>query len=295
MTWFAFSILASVFWAVGQVLVKKGFETVPPLWNNILSNTVILVVHIVPSLFLSRFRVVVPTPMIFGIIVIQAAFYHTFYYAISKGEVSLTATVVAGYPVFTILLSRLILHETLTLFQASGVGIVIAGVVLVALPDRAAPESVRNPSWIVWGLTCAVLMGTGDFLAKFSIDRIGSYSHIFFLALISNPVGAINFLIDRKARRFPMHGTCTHGSSTLAFRKAAPTLLGITIVSVGTLLFFIAMGRGKASLIAPVSSIYPAIIAVLAVRFLGERITVKQGAGIGVIVLGLVMVGIGSI
>jgi transporter family protein len=285
MTWFLFSILAAVFWAVGQVLVKKGFEAIPPLYNNIFSNTVILFTHIVPVLFLSRFSIVTPPLSIFVVIVVQAAFFHTFYYAISKGEVSLTATVVAVYPVFTILLSHLILHETLSLLQLSGVGIVIAGVVLVALPDRAASENVRHTSWIVWGLACSVLMGTGDFMAKFSIDRIGSYSHIFFLALISNPMGAVNYLIDKKARRLP----------ALSGKKALPTLLGITIVSVGTLLFLIAMGRGKASLIAPVSSIYPAIITVLAVRFLGERITPRQGAGIGAIVLGLVLVGIGSI
>lgn len=289
MTWFVLSLLAAVFWAVGQVLVKKGFETIPPLYNNIFSNTVIIVTHIVPVLLLSGFRIVAPPLPILVVIVVQAAFYHTFYYAISKGEVSLTATVVAGYPVFTILPSCLFLHETLSFIQICGVGLVIAAVVLVALPVRAAAgmkkEGVKKSSWIAWGLACSILIGTGDFLAKFSIDRIGAYSHVFFLAAISNPMGAANYLIDKKARRFPSPFS----------KKAVPTLLGITVVSIGTLFFLIAMGSGKASLVAPVSSIYPAIIALLATKFLGERVTPRQGAGIGVIVLGLVLVGIGSI
>ena len=66
-------------------------------------------------------------------------------------------------------------------------------------------------------------------------------------------------------------------------------------MSIGTLLFILAFDYGKVSLIAPVSSIYPAIIALLAVRFLGEKITIKQGTGIGVIVSGLVLIGLGTI
>jgi transporter family protein len=285
MTWFVLAIGAALFWAVGQVLVKSGFQNIPPLWNNIFSNSIILIVHIVPVLFLSGFHISVPSLPILIIIFISAAFYHTFYYAISKGEISLTGTVVAGYPVFTILLSFLIIHERLSLLQLTGVGLVITGVILVALPDRAAAEEREKLGWLLWGLVCSVMIGAGDFLAKFSINRIGSYSHIFFLAVISNPMGAINYIIDKKGRKFPR----------LTGRKALPTLLGLTTVAIGTLLFLIALNHGKVSVIAPVSSIYPAIIVILAVKFLHEKITVKQSIGIAVIVTGLILVGFGSI
>jgi uncharacterized membrane protein len=284
MTWFVLAIGAAIFWAVGQVLVKKGFENIPPLWNNIFSNGLICITNVLPVLFLSSFSIRIPPLPVFIVIFVSSAFYHTFYYAISKGEVSLTGTVIAVYPAFTILLSYLFLHERLSLLQFSGVGLVIAGVVLVALPDPTAADKPKNFGWIVWGLTSSILIGTGDFLAKFSINKIGAYSHIFFLAVISNPMGALNYLIDRKGRRFPR----------LTGSKALPTLLGLTAVSIGTLLFLIAFDYGKVSLIAPVSSIYPAIIAALAVRFLHEQITPKQGVGIAIIVVGLILVGLGS-
>jgi transporter family protein len=216
--------------------------------------------------------------------VITASTYHSFFYVISKGEISLTGTVVAGYPVFTIILSQVFLNERLSTIQFIGVGLVISGVVLIALPERNAAEEVKNLAWVFWGMVCAILIGSGDFLTKLSINQIGAYSHIFFLSLISNLIGAINYLIDKKRRPFP----------DLSGRKALPTILGLIVVAIGTLLFLLSFDHGKISLIAPVSSIYPAITAVLAVRFLGEKVTIKQGTGIAIIVIGLILVGLAS-
>ena len=55
------------------------------------------------------------------------------------------------------------------------------------------------------------------------------------------------------------------------------------------------MGLEKISLVGPVSSIYPAIVAVLAVKFLKESISAKHGVGIGITILGLILVGVGGI
>ena len=285
MLWFFLAIGAAVFWAAGQVLVKKGFDHIPPLWSNIFTNILVCIIHIVPALLLSGFRINVPPLPILITIVVCASFYHTFYYAISKGEVSLTATLVAGYPMVTVLLSGLFLKERLEPVQYLGVCLVVTGVVLIALPEIRMSEKLRDLSWIVWGLACAFLIGAGDFLTKLSVNRIGAYSHIIFLAVVSNPMGGLNYLIDRKARPFPR----------IRSKKALPTLTGLTTMSTGTLLFILSFDYGKVSLIAPVSSIYPAIIAVLAVRFLGEKITAKQITGIGIIVAGLVLIGFGTI
>jgi uncharacterized membrane protein len=285
MTWFVLTLSASLLWAVGQVLVKKGFEHIPPLWNNIFGNFLMLLFNIITALLLSGFSLRIPSLMTTIVIITAASFYHTYYYAISKGDVSLTGTVVAGYPLFTITLSQVFLHERLSPFQFLGVGLVIAGDIFVALPERAKAEAIKNLGWVVWGLVCCTLIGVGDFLTKLSINQIGSYSYIFFLAVVSNPIGAFNYLIDKKGRHFP----------DLKRGKALPTFFGLIIITIGTILFIIAFDHGKVSLIAPVSSIYPAITAVLAVQFLGEKITTKQKLGIVIIVIGLVLVGLVSI
>ena len=97
-----------------------------------------------------------------------------------------------------------------------------------------------------------------------------------------NGLSALNYLVDGKNRKAP----------ALFTRKFRPTFIGICIHLIGAFIFMFSLDRGKISLIGPVSSIYPALMAVLAVKFLGERISLKHGIGIGVTMLGLILIGI---
>jgi transporter family protein len=48
----------------------------------------------------------------------------------------------------------------------------------------------------------------------------------------------------------------------------------------GTLLFYQALARGKASVVLPMTAMYPALTVVLALLILGEVVSLKQGLGI---------------
>ncbi len=287
MLWFLLAFGAALFWAMGHILLKRGFDHVPPLWNNILDKFLSLILWTPVILFLSGFKITIPPPSIAAVIISAAALYHFFFYAISKGQISLTGTIVAGYPLFTILLSYFFLNEKLIPIQYAGIALILIGDVNVALPDkgtgkrRPAPVMGHDYTWVLWGFIGALALGVGDFLTKVSINRIGSYSHIFWLALIGNFVTGCNYLIDKKNRPLP----------PLLRREGLPTFLGIVVNLIGALFFLMAFDYGKVSLIAPVSSIYPAFMALLAMRFLKERISRKQGIGIAVALLGLVMIG----
>ena len=288
MLWFPLAFGAALFWAFGHVLLKRGFDHVPPLWNNILDKFVSLVLWTPVVLLLSGFNITIPPLSVVVIIIAAAVLYHFFFYAISKGQISLTGTIVAGYPVFTILLSYFFLHEQLSSVQYTGIALILAGDVIVALPsnDKADVDGLLDCSrhdytWLLWGFIGAMALGVGDFLTKVSINRIGSYSLIFWLALIGNAVAGCNYLIDRRNRPAP----------PLFRREGLPTILGIVVNLIGALFFLLAFDYGKVSLIAPVSSIYPAFMALLAVRFLKERISRRQWVGIAVAIVGLVLIG----
>jgi len=284
MTWFYFALGTAVCWSVGQVFVKRGFANTPPLWNNIVNNLLALILWPPVVLWLSGFSINVPSPSIFSVIFISSCFYHTFFYAISKGRLSLTGTVIAGYPVATIVLSFVFLNERLALLQYIGILFILSGGVTVALPERVERENGKDLSWIWWGMAGAVLLGTGDFLTKVSVNHIGSYSHIFFLSIVSVIVSGLNFLIDSKNRSTPRF-------FKVSFR---PTFIGILLHLFGGMLFLLAFDYGGASLIVTVSSVYPAFVVLLAIRFLGEKISRRQAMGIAVTVLGLLFVGLGT-
>ena len=281
MIWFPLALSAAVFWAVGAVLVKRGFTAVAPLWNNIINNILALVMWIPAVLILSRFRIRIPPLRILLVILAASILFQMFYYSLSRGQVSLTGTVIAIYPMITIILSHLFLGERLFPLQYVAVAFILAGGVAVAFPNRSQALYTGGLSWLAWGLAGAVCLGTGDFLSKLSINRIGSHSHIFFLSLMALGLSGFNYLIDKPNRPAPR----------IFARSFLPTFLGILLHLAGALCFMLAFDYGPISLISPVSSVYPALLAVLAVKFLKDRVSPIQGIGIGIITAGLVAIG----
>ena len=281
MIWFPLALSAAVCWAVGAVLVKRGFAAVPPLWNNIINNILALLMWIPVVLVLSRFSIQAPPIRILLVILGASILFQMFYYSLSRGQVSLTGTVIAVYPMITIVLSFLFLGERLSTLQYVAVGFILAGGVAVAFPNRSQFLHTGGLSWLPWGLAGAFCLGTGDFLSKVSINRIGSYSHIFFLSLIAMGLSGFNYVIDRPNRAVPR----------VLARSFLPSFLGILLHLAGALCFMLAFDYGPVSLISPVSSVYPALLALLAVKFLKDRVSPLQGVGIGVITAGLVAIG----
>jgi drug/metabolite transporter (DMT)-like permease len=264
--------------------VKKGFSGVTPLWNNILNNLLAVVIWMPAALALNGFHMPLPPWRILLTILGAAAIYQIFYYSLSKGQVSLTGAIIAGYPLFTILLSHLFLGERLAGWQYGGVALLLAGGMVIALPRRVAPGAVRDLSWVLWGALGAASIGTGDFLSKFSVTRIGPYANLFFLAILNNAASGFNYLVDRENRAVPRFA-----SHPFLF-----SILGIVIHLLGALSYLIAFGFGPASLVSSVSSIYPALLALLAVLFLRESISWRQAGGIGAVIAGLALVGLGT-
>jgi uncharacterized membrane protein len=284
MTWFFLTLGAALCWGIAQVLIKKGFDHLSPLWNNIINNALTLFIWIIPVLFINNFSINKPSRYVLIIIFTASSLYHIFFYAISRGQISLTGTVVAGYPLITIILSYIFLSERLTLLQYMGIALILSGSIIVILPENKTPKENGNLSWILWGLSGAVTIGVGDFLSKLSIDSIGAFSHLFFLSVISNAVSFFNYTMDRNNRRVPK----------IFHQRLLSSLTGLIINLAGVFLFFLAFDYGKVSLVIGVSSIYPVFMVVLAIKFLKERITIRQSAGIATIACGLLLVGFSS-
>lgn len=111
--WLLLSLSAAFAWAVSQVLAKKGFTHISPLWNNIFANGFAFLLWVPIVLYLSHFRIALPSFSIWIAIFLTGFTYMLFFYAISKGEVALTASLWALYPIATVVLSYLFLHENM--------------------------------------------------------------------------------------------------------------------------------------------------------------------------------------
>lgn len=129
-----------------------------------------------------------------------------------------------------------------------------------------------------------MLIGTGDFLLKTSINTIGAYSQMFYFAIIINFLTPLNYFFDKKGRVLPK----------ISPAEFIPTLIGNAILLSGTLFFFLALELEKATRVAPVSSAYVGIMVILAIIFLKEKITIKQAVGVIGIIVGIMLTGFGE-
>lgn len=62
----------------------------------------------------------------------------------------------------------------------------------------------------------------------------------------------------------------------------------------GIACFYLALERGPASQVVPVIGVYPVLTAVLAVVFLGDRLSGVQTLGVGLAMAGVLLVGLGA-
>jgi drug/metabolite transporter (DMT)-like permease len=131
---------------------------------------------------------------------------------------------------------------------------------------------------IILGLTGALCWGTADFAARFASRRVGAYRTLFFMQFF----GFIALSIYLKCR-----GGFFEGIAPGWHPWALAALAGV-INMIASLSLYYSFQIGVMSLVAPVSSAYPALTVALAVAS-GERITVLRGVGLAVTLVGVIL------
>jgi transporter family protein len=281
--WFIFTLLTISFWGIGQIFLKKGLVHLSPFYNNLLASIFYLVLFI-PFSISGGINLSSISGGTLILIIIIALSYKLYYYAIGKGKLSLTSTVIATYPLVTLVLSAVFLHETTNLFQKTAILLVMAGTIVITTPTNKQDwlAGMHNKVWLAWALIHVVFAGTGDFLSKIVINQDGIYNFLFLIPLADLLATGLIGLLDPKGRQLPK----------IAFKNYLPALMGTLMIQVGLLFFYLGFAHGPASLVAPLSSCYTAVTVILAIILLKEKVTKVQLAGIILTIAGIILFGI---
>jgi len=275
MTWLLPAIIASLLWGIGQAFIKKGLNNVTPFVSNTFAVVSILIVEVPFALIGGVNWTFFPAILLYGLIASLPNF--VFPYVIRKVNVSLAGTVLATYPIYTVLLSVIFLKESLDFIQILGVMGIILGMFFVAKPEK---ERFTLATWVVWAVVGSLMIGFGDFMGKVALTKYDLYTFILALTLGNVISLVITRFVDRSEIR--VEGTK---------RELIPSIVGNFMMPLGLLFLYIAFSKGPASLVSPVASTYPAITVVLAFLYLKERISKTGVFGIILVTLGVVAVG----
>ena len=195
-----------------------------------------------------------------------------YYDLLNRGAKAATVVpLTALYPVVTVVMALVFLKERLNRIQLTGVALSLVAIYLF----NVARHSLLGPATLGWVLAPIFLWGAAALLQKVATNHIsGELATLWFLAAF-----------------IPVAGVILWGE------PLPPSISTHTWVTVSGLGLFFAIGNmallaafasgGKASIISPIAGLYPLVSVPVAVVFFGERIGVRESAGV---VLALVAV-----
>ncbi len=266
--WLRWCGLALLSWGVWAIMAKIIGEAVSATHNQALSTLGILPVMLAfaflksPATAGNRRRGILYALAGGAVSCIGNVFY---YDALSRGGKAATIVpLTALYPLATILLAMLLLKERFNRVQWGGV---LVSLVAIYLFNVQQEEGFLS-SWLVYALAPIALWGAAGFLQKLSTNHIpGESATLWFLAAFI-PFGVL-FLIGK-----PLPAQITLNTWLLVVGQGFFLALG----NFAVLAAF--ANQGKASIVTPLTALYPVVSVPIAILFLGETIGPREAVGI---------------
>lgn len=281
MSLFLLLSITTLFWGIGQVLVKKGLTHLTA-WQTYALDAFLIAPPIwIGYGLLAGGDLTSATPIAVGASLFITTIYAIYYYTISLGPIGLVSPLIATYPIYTFILVYLFLEERLNFFASVGILLTLSGIILISIQSKL---KLKFDKWLILALFVAIGYGISAFLGKLALSSVTNATYLMLLAVSQLLVVVIwrMFIADPILPRIKFHN----------FRFS---FLGITLFNIANILYYIALERGLASVVVPLSNTYVAVTAVLSLIWLKERILPHQILGIVSIVAGVILVGANTV
>lgn len=214
--------------------------------------------------------------------------YLALYRALEVGLLAIVSPIVSGYAAVTFVLAVLS-GEMLSLSHEIGIGTVLIGVVLAAIPFErtgntmlSAPASLRPgtfPLGVGWALTASLGFGVTFWLLGVAVTpSLGGIAPVWLFRLtplcLLAPLSAL-----------------LHQQIHLPHGQVWWAIVGLGLLdTVAFVASMLGLATGQIAVVSVLTSLYSAVAVVLAWVFLREKLHWGQWAGIGLIFVGIALV-----
>lgn len=203
------------------------------------------------------------------------------FYALSKGELSVTATVLATYPVYTVIFSRVLNSEILSLQVTFFVVLAVLGSIVASLPNKLSKNEFGLRKEIIWPFIAAVCIGLSDTISKGYINKSSDFSFLFSLGFVQIPVALAYLRIEKQSLTRSVKGVI----SDLQTYKYS--LLGGLFNIIGTGFLWLSFSFAPASIASPITGSNGALTVIFSRLILKEKISQKKYFGIVLAFIGV--------
>jgi drug/metabolite transporter (DMT)-like permease len=209
--------------------------------------------------------------------------YLTFYGALAIGPISVLSPIVSGYAAVTVLLAVAILGEHLSTLQALTVSITIAGAMVASADVRQIAHTRlerRSALGFALALSAMVLLGGFVFGVSYYRQRIGWLGPILLARVF-----AAAFLLT--------HLLAADGARAVRWpRELLWMILLLALLDTAGYVFFnLGVGLQATAIVAAAAASYAVVPVVMGMALFGERPTVTQWSGVGLVLAGVIALG----
>lgn len=201
------------------------------------------------------------------------------FYALSKGNLSVSTVLISTYPVYTLLFSFLINDERLTLIQISLVLFTIIGTILTAFDSDFKLKNLKNLSIIIPFFT-AIAIGISDTLTKSIIDETSSFDFLVAIAIVQIPVAIIYLFLAKQTPKMIIEDLKN------GVKEYKYSILGSLLNVLGTGCLLVSFNYTYASIASPLTAIYTPFVLIYSFIFLKEKINKINLVGVILALLG---------
>ena len=136
-------------------------------------------------------------------------------------------------------------------------------------------------TWLGYALTTIVLWTGWSFLGAIAMRSVTAPQATLVFGVATVVASLVGLALSDRGAAWPPSG--------LAVAMASGAC-----GAAGMITFYLALDNGKASSVVPVIGVYPALVAILAIALLSERLSTVQAVGVALAVLGVTLVGSGG-
>jgi len=275
-----YGLLSALFFAISFTSLKRSYKEFPPSVAFFFDMIFGLLLWIPFSLLLGFNFSHLPKVLVYAAIsgILSEAFV---FYVLSKGEITITGTIFASYPVYTIMFAILLLGERLKPLHWSFVFITIVGTILASLPKKITKAELRKKTYILWAIAGATAVGLSDTISKGIIDKTSAAAFLFALAIMQIPISLTYLKLENETYKHIL-------TFTKQLDKYKHSLVGSLFNVLGLIGLWLSFEKTYASIASPLTAAYPGIMIILAVVFLKERPRKIELAGLALILLGII-------
>jgi drug/metabolite transporter (DMT)-like permease len=201
-----------------------------------------------------------------------------YFVALETGPIAIVQTITAGYTALTAVLALIFLKERLIWVQLVGIALVVAAAMMFGYtPSESA--ATQDRTWFLMCMLVIVFWGTAVVFFKHAYNQPGADDWRFFV---------VNFI--GMALTVLPYGMMSLEGAVWSADAIGWGVLIVLLYAIGDLTLFVAISRGPAAVVSPLSGLYPIPTIIYAWLVLSESIGRLQWIAIAMVLVGIVII-----